>query len=166
MRRIVVLALLLAVAYWLFTSFRGDNGALAGDGARSADLSAMMPAGISPNGLGPFRGPWAVLMSTGPLPLANGMTFHAAYPILPWLGLMAAGYGFGAAYRLSDGRRRLGLFGLGLLLTAAFVALRGMNRYGDPRPWSEQPTGTFTLLVTDSQLPLSLLVEGPMGWTP
>ncbi len=31
-------------------------------------------------------------------------------------------------------------------MTIAFVIVRGVNIYGDPSPWSAQPSGTFTLL--------------------
>src|SRR4029077_10041657 len=58
------------------------------------------------------------------------------YPLIPWVGVMAAGYAFGAlVQRPRDERRRLFLR-LGLGLTAAFVALRALNVYGDPRSWS------------------------------
>ena len=55
--------------------------------------------------------------------------------------------------RLDPLRRRKELLGLGLMLIAAFVALRYANVYGDraarsvsqPGPWSEQKDGLFTV---------------------
>jgi uncharacterized membrane protein len=35
---------------------------------------------------------------------------------------------------------------LGLLLTASFLVIRGLDLYGDPRPWSAQSSPIFTLL--------------------
>src|SRR5262249_51795957 len=71
--------------------------------------------------------------------------FTAAYPLVPWMGVMAAGYGFGSLLMLEPGRRRKWLFGLGAGLTALFVVVRGINVYGDPDPWSVQRDGLFTL---------------------
>jgi hypothetical protein len=44
------------------------------------------------------------------------------------------------------GERRSLLLRLGLALSAAFVVLRALNVYGDPRPWTPQHTGMLTLL--------------------
>jgi uncharacterized membrane protein len=71
---------------------------------------------------------------------------HVSYPLLPWAGVMFAGYGAGQLYRLSvDVRRRI-LVGLGCLLTLLFIALRWWNVYGDPKPWVLQSTSTLTWL--------------------
>ncbi len=82
-----------------------------------------------------------------------------AYPLIPWVGVMAAGYAFGTLVkRPSDERRRLFLR-LGLGLTAAFVVLRWINLYGDPAPWSAQPDPVYTVLsfLNTSKYPPSLL---------
>jgi uncharacterized membrane protein len=82
-----------------------------------------------------------------------------AYPLIPWVGVMAAGYAFGTlVQRPSDERRRLFLR-LGLAVTAAFVALRWTNIYGDPVPWSVQPDPVYTVLsfLNTSKYPPSLL---------
>src|SRR5207249_4118594 len=44
-------------------------------------------------------------------------------------------------------RRRARLLALGLGLTLAFVVLRGLNGYGDSRPWSPQADGLHTVLA-------------------
>jgi uncharacterized membrane protein len=119
--------------------------------------------GVRADSLGSFRGLWVVLVSSsftdGPLELWPGVYFFAAYPLLPWLGVMAAGYGFGRLWLLDRGPRRRWLLGLGAGLTLLFVALRAVNRYGDPSPWSEQLTGLFTFLsfINCSKYPPSLL---------
>jgi len=48
---------------------------------------------------------------------------------------------------------------IGVGLTAAFVLLRAVDLYGDPRPWSAQPTALFTLFsfLNCSKYPPSLL---------
>jgi uncharacterized membrane protein len=59
---------------------------------------------------------------------------------------MAAGYALEAWLERAPGRRHARLLALGGALTAAFVVLRALNGYGDPRPWSAQPRVGFTLL--------------------
>jgi uncharacterized membrane protein len=58
------------------------------------------------------------------------------YSIVPWIGVMAAGYAFGAIARLEPARRNRLCLALGLGATALFLLLRGFNLYGDPRPWT------------------------------
>jgi uncharacterized membrane protein len=60
--------------------------------------------------------------------------------------VMASGFCFGRIYRLPPERRRRLLLGIGLSLTAAFVIIRALNSYGDPRPWAVQPQPLFTVL--------------------
>jgi uncharacterized membrane protein len=69
---------------------------------------------------------------------------YAEYPVLPWVGMMALGYGLGFVF-LSPHRNRF-LTGLGSVLVAAFLLLRVINRYGDPRPWSTQADLVKTMM--------------------
>jgi uncharacterized membrane protein len=68
------------------------------------------------------------------------------YPVIPWIGVIAAGYGFGALLLRPEAERRRLLLRLGLGLTAAFVLLRAINLYGDPSRWAPQGSALFTLL--------------------
>ena len=68
------------------------------------------------------------------------------YPLIPWIGVMAAGYGFGALYQLDPRQRRRLLLILGSAATVLFVVLRAINHYGDPSSWSRQSSFTFTVL--------------------
>jgi uncharacterized membrane protein len=72
--------------------------------------------------------------------------FITGYSLLPWLGVLTAGYAFGAMFLLDPGTRRRQLLGLGLALTALFVVIRYSNAYGDSRPWSGQNDFSFTIL--------------------
>jgi uncharacterized membrane protein len=66
----------------------------------------------------------------------GGPPLAILYVIVPWIGVMAAGYGFGLVMRAEPARRRRRCLTIGLGATALFIGLRGIDRYGDPRPWS------------------------------
>jgi uncharacterized membrane protein len=67
----------------------------------------------------------------------EGTPLIVLYSIVPWIGVMAAGYGFGTVLALEPARRRYRIcLSLGLGATALFLVLRGFNLYGDPQPWS------------------------------
>ena len=99
------------------------------------------------------------LHQQGPLVTVLGRVVFVAYPLVPWVGVMAAGYGLGAVLRVEPGRRRTMLLTLGVSLTAAFIVLRATNLYGDPRPWSPQRDRLFTALsfLNCEKYPPSLL---------
>lgn len=115
--------------------------------------------GVRPETLGPLATLWRVLHVPGPVTWASGRTLMVMYPLVPWLGVMAAGYAFGALYRRPADERRGAILALGMLLTAAFVALRAINGYGDPAPWSPQRDPLFTALsfLNCQKYPPSLL---------
>src|SRR5688572_11376707 len=81
------------------------------------------------------------------------------YPLIPWVGVMAAGYAFGAIYKWDAQRRGRWLVRLGILATVLFVVLRAINLYGDPSHWSRQGTFVFTILsfLNTTKYPPSLL---------
>jgi uncharacterized membrane protein len=68
-----------------------------------------------------------------------------AYPLIPWVAVMSLGYALADIYRWDAQRRRRFLLRTGALTTAAFVAIRYMNGYGDPIPWSPMPTIGLTV---------------------
>jgi uncharacterized membrane protein len=85
--------------------------------------------------------------------------FVTGYSLLPWLGVLTAGYGFGALFLLDQPQRRKQLLGLGLSLTLVFIVLRYANGYGDSRTWSPQKDAVFTALsfLNCQKYPPSLL---------
>ena len=76
----------------------------------------------------------------------KNVTFLIAYPILPWLGIMLAGFVAGRLFTLAPQRRARIFLRLGLGALALFIVLRFSNAYGDPVPWSAQKDAVFTLL--------------------
>lgn len=102
---------------------------------------------------------WNVLHAPGLLYAAPGRIVILAYPLIPWIGVMAVGYSLGAVYGWEPERRRRLLLRMGIALTAAFLVLRFVNVYGDPFPWTVQPTTAFTVLsfLNLTKYPPSLL---------
>jgi uncharacterized membrane protein len=81
------------------------------------------------------------------------------YPLIPWIGVMAAGYAFGALYQKDSASRRRLLLTIGGGATLLFIVLRAINAYGDPAKWSGQKNTLFTALsfFNTTKYPPSLL---------
>ena len=101
---------------------------------------------------------WDILHQQG-LFTMFGINFVVAYPVLPWIGVMAAGYCLGSTFTWEAERRRFVLLQIGVALTIAFPVLRALNVYGDPAPWSHQNSALFTFLsfLNTTKYPPSLL---------
>lgn len=67
-----------------------------------------------------------------------GLGVVFVYPLMPWIGLMAAGYALGPVLAWPPERRQRFLLGAATLLLLCFLLLRGTGLYGDPRPWAAQ----------------------------
>ena len=131
----IVLAALIHLPLWAIATF--GLALIVGHNAFDA---------VKPQSWGTFAWLWKTLHVTAPIQVTPSFTLFIAYPLIPWLGVMAAGYSFGAFYKLESAKRKKWLLRLGLGLTLAFVLLRYANFYGDPRPWSAQPRSGFTFL--------------------
>lgn len=122
---------------------------------------------VGHNAFDVFKGPdsgwgevlWSWLHQPKLLDFGPNLKFLIGYPVIPWIGVMAAGYGFGELLQLPRERRRPLLLKLGLALTAAFIVLRFLNLYGDAKPWSPKQNAIFTVLsfVDCTKYPPSLL---------
>lgn len=98
---------------------------------------------VPADAFGAFAWLWRVLHV--PDPYGEALV-RIDYPIIPWVGVMAAGYCLGPLLSQPPVRRRRTLLTLGVLAVAAFLVLRFANGYGDPQPWTVQPSGTYTAL--------------------
>lgn len=94
----------------------------------------------------------------------HGPNLIVLYSIIPWIGVMAVGYGFGAVLLLDEARRNRLCLAIGLGATALFLLLRGFNLYGDPRPWTAapgpggpQPMPAWLAFLNTNKYPASLL---------
>jgi uncharacterized membrane protein len=90
----------------------------------------------------------------------DGPPLLVLFVIVPWIGVMAAGYAFGPVMRWPADRRRAFCLRLGIGATVLFVALRALDSFGDPRHWHGMMTkgwpGLLAFLNT-SKYPASLL---------
>lgn len=80
--------------------------------------------------------------------LNYGSHYHLLiyYPLIPWVGVMAAGYSFGTIFKLEAAKRQILLRIIGFSAIALFVIIRAFNIYGDPGSWSTQGAWYRTVL--------------------
>ncbi len=123
---------------------------------------------------------WSILHSPNFIVESPEHSVFVAYPLIPWVGVTAVGYGLGQIYAWTSQRRRTFLLLAGLGVTAAFMVVRTINVYGDPVRWTTQKSGAFTVLsfLNTNKYPPSvlflLMTLGPAlvflwaveGWTP
>jgi uncharacterized membrane protein len=102
---------------------------------------------------------WSILHSPGFVLNIPSHVVFAGYPLIPWIGVTAVGYGLGQVYSWETARRRAFLLRLGLALTLAFLVIRAINVYGDPSRWIGQKTAVLTALsfLNTTKYPPSLL---------
>jgi uncharacterized membrane protein len=84
---------------------------------------------------------WVALHSTMSVQ-AGPFLFVFRYPLLPWIGVMALGFGVSGVFELPPARRNAVLLRAGAGLTLGFLLLRASGVYGDPNPWQVQSAGT------------------------
>jgi uncharacterized membrane protein len=129
--------------------------------------------GVDPARFGAAAGLWNVLHQPGLVPVP-GMPTIVAYPLVPWIAVMALGYCLGPLYLQEPARRQRLLVRSGMAATIGFVLLRALNRYGDPVPWAAGRTAVYTVLsfLNTTKYPPSLafllMTLGPvllaLGW--
>jgi len=111
---------------------------------------------ISAKQFGHYGWLWNVLHQPGVFPVGP-IPVLVAYPLIPWIAVMSAGFCFAPVLTAEPATRRRWLIMLGLALTAAFVLMRAINGYGDPRPWSGQIPGmTILSFLRTNKYPPSL----------
>jgi uncharacterized membrane protein len=144
----IVLAGLIYLPLWAIAAF----GAVMIAGHNLLD-------GISPEAFGACSWLWKILHVQTGFQIAPKYNAFVVYPLIPWMGVMACGYAFGALLRREQAERRRIVLWIGLGLVIAFVVLRGINVYGDPQPWSAQahPVRTVLSFLNCAKYPPSLL---------
>jgi uncharacterized membrane protein len=102
---------------------------------------------------------WAVLHARQ-LYAVGPFSFFFSYPLLPWIGVMLVGYGAAGLFELAEDRRRARLLRIGMGLVIAFILVRALNLYGDPRPWDSNASSTAASVMSflgTTKYPPSLL---------
>jgi uncharacterized membrane protein len=94
---------------------------------------------------GPAAWLWNILHQQGVFRAGSALIL-VAYPLVPWIAVMAAGFCFGPVMSLDTVRRRQWLLRVGAAMILAFLLIRGINIYGDPVPWSPQSRPVMTVL--------------------
>ncbi len=98
---------------------------------------------------------WLFLHQPGFMPLTANVKMFIAYPLIPWVGVMAAGYALGAVYTWEAERRRSFLFKLGFVLTILFIIGSAIITY----LYGTQTNAVFVFLefLNTTKYPPSLL---------
>ena len=80
------------------------------------------------------------------------------YPLIPWIGVIAVGYAFGALYQMDKERRRKLLLYVGGACVMLFCLVRAWDVYGEPQHWHKQKSIIFTFLsfINTTKYPPSL----------
>jgi uncharacterized membrane protein len=81
------------------------------------------------------------------------------YPILPWFGIMLAGFACGVIFTKEKEERIKLILQISGLLFVLFVVIRTLNVWGDPSSWGVQKNWLFTFMsfINVSKYPPSLL---------
>jgi uncharacterized membrane protein len=108
--------------------------------------------GIRPKQFGGAAWLWNILHQPGVFTIGSEPVV-LAYPLVPWIGVMALGFCFGSVMELDAPRRERRMLKLGAAMTAAFLVIRYINVYGDPNPWDGH---TFLSFLRCTKYPPSL----------
>jgi uncharacterized membrane protein len=91
---------------------------------------------------------------------AGPFSINFIYPLLPWIGVMLAGFGIAGIFRLPQEQRNALLWWTAGILLALFVVLRAVDVHGEPNHWQQQPGGMIATAIdflNTSKYPPSLL---------
>jgi uncharacterized membrane protein len=115
--------------------------------------------GVRPEQFGALGWLWGVLHQRGFAFGSPDEGLFVLYPLVPWIGIMAAGYLLGPLFKSDEDVRWRWLIGVGVSIIAGFVLIRATNLYGDPAPWIQQERVLATVLsfIDCEKYPPSLL---------
>tara|TARA_Y100000768_G_C23974675_1_gene682436 strand:+ start:506 stop:1684 length:1179 start_codon:yes stop_codon:yes gene_type:complete len=90
---------------------------------------------------------WSIIHERNFIDLSNGVKLLAAYPILPWIGVMSFGYYIGSFYdrNFSAEKRKKIFFIIGLSSIFIFFIVRFLNGYGNLNNWKSYEHGVQTV---------------------
>jgi uncharacterized membrane protein len=117
---------------------------------------------------------WSILHAPNFILRTPEHSILVVYPLIPWIGVTAVGYGLAVVYGWTRERRRAFLIRSGIVLTAAFIVIRAINAYGDPVPWNTAlsflnttkypPSLLFLLMTLGPALIFLGTIDGRIPW--
>ncbi len=91
--------------------------------------------------------PWTILHERSWIEVSEHLRLRTTYPVLPWIGVIALGYGLGPWFAKATQplvrQRYLLIAGVGALVS--FVLLRAANGYGE-QPWHAYDSEVLTVM--------------------
>ena len=91
--------------------------------------------------------PWTILHERNWIEVSENLRLRTTYPVLPWIGVIALGYGLGPWFAKVTQplvrQRYLLIAGVGALVS--FVLMRAANGYGE-QPWHAYGSGVLTVM--------------------
>ena len=114
---------------------------------------------VSASSLGQYEVLWHFLHQPARLHFGDNIEVHVLYPLVPWIGVLAAGYLLGSLYLQPEPKRVRFLIVTGLILTVGFFVLRYLDLYGNPVKWELKADliGTIISFLSTEKYPPSLL---------
>ena len=85
--------------------------------------------------LGAIPGPIGTILYRNDVANIFGLPFFVLFVIVPWIGVMMAGYAFGEVLLHPAPQRKKEILTIGITATVVFLVLRSIDFYGDPRHW-------------------------------
>jgi uncharacterized membrane protein len=115
--------------------------------------------GINAANLGHWSWLWNIVHQPGIVKLTSDRVAFVAYPLIPWIGVMGAGFWLGEILTRPAETRRRTLLKAGAAITLGFILLRALNLYGDPLRWKAQRSLALTIcsFLNCQKYPPSLL---------
>src|SRR5262245_51606084 len=102
--------------------------------------------GVTPADFGSAGWIWSFLHAPWFAQLPWDGDYFVLFPLVPWIGVAAFGYGVGPLFRRDGAALRRTLYGVGIAMLAAFAFLRFTNLYGNPaQPSIEGAMGDYIL---------------------
>ena len=119
-------------------------------------LDGIWPAASTTGVTGPL---WVVLHARQVYELGP-FWIYFSYPLLPWTGILLVGYAAATLFQAPATVRDRRLMRIGMGLVIAFVLLRTLDVYGDPRAWHFDPhnlSASIMSFLATTKYPPSLL---------
>jgi uncharacterized membrane protein len=97
---------------------------------------ALVPNNLPEASRAPFGRFWEFIYSSG---LEGPPSITILYVIVPWVGVMAAGYGFGMILQMEETRRKKWMISIGAAATLAFLAFGSLKIFMGETPEDARP---------------------------